>query len=147
MSPSIRPARESDLGVLLQIEARRPTAPGWSRQQFESELSSERSYFVVLEQNGLVCGYAGFWKVPPEAQVTTLVVAPEVGGKGLGRNLLLHLLEVCRALEYEKVTLEVSSRNDPAMKLYLSAGFEVVGRRAKFYNDGSDAVLMDLRLS
>jgi ribosomal protein S18 acetylase RimI-like enzyme len=45
------------------------------------------------------------------------------------------------------MTLEVSAANAPAQALYLSEGFAVVGRRPKFYNDGSDAVLMDADLS
>ena len=41
------------------------------------------------------------------------------------------------------MTLEVSAENAAALGLYRSAGFAAVGRRKKFYADGSDAVLMD----
>ncbi|MDE1975656.1 MAG: ribosomal protein S18-alanine N-acetyltransferase [Elusimicrobia bacterium] len=142
----IRPARPADLDALLAIEARWPTAPGWSRAQFEREMSWERSYFVVLEENGAVAGYAGLWEIPPEGQVTTIAVAPESSGRGLGRRLLNALLGRCRERGLSSVTLEVSAKNPAAIALYESSGFRVVGRRPKFYNDGSDALLMDLSL-
>ena len=162
---TLRPARPADLDRILDIESRWATTPGWNRSHFEQELSSGRSYFAVIEREGpcvrscsartvpgaisrqgLVCGYAVLWKVPPEAQLLTIAVAPEAARCGFGRKLLSHLIETCRSLDFQKVTLEVSAANVPARRLYESAGFRVVGRRPKFYNDGSDAILMDLPL-
>ena len=40
--------------------------------------------------------------------------------------------------------LEVRASNQPAMRLYASLGFEHVGLRKKYYQDGEDAVLMTL---
>ncbi len=144
--PLIRPCRPEDLPEILAMETAWPTAPGWSRAQFEREISSERSCLLVLEEEGLLRAYAGFWSIPPEAQVTTLVVAPEAAGRGLGRLLLGRLLESCRGRGLARVSLEVSSSNERALRLYRRAGFRIVGRRPKFYNDGSDAILMDLSL-
>lgn len=144
--PLVRPCRPEDLPEILAIEEAWPTAPGWSRAQFEREMSSERSRLLVLEEEGMLRAYAGFWSIPPEAQVTTLVVAPEAAGRGLGRLLLEGLLKTCRHLGLERVTLEVSSANERALRLYRRAGFRIVGRRPKFYNDSSDAILMDLSL-
>lgn len=142
----IRPATNADLDDILAIEARWPTTPHWTRPQFEKELDSERSCFAALERAGKVCGYAAAWKVLSEAQLLTVAVKPEEAGKGLGRALLKHVIEAAKEWGCEKVTLEVSAQNAPALRLYASSGFKVVGRRPKFYNDGSDAILMDLAL-
>ncbi|HVA67352.1 MAG TPA: ribosomal protein S18-alanine N-acetyltransferase [Elusimicrobiota bacterium] len=142
----IRPARRADLDAVLAIEGRWTTTPGWSRAQFERELSWERAYFLVFEEGGAVLGYAGLWEIPPEGQVTTVAVAPEAAGRGLGRRLLNALLARCRERGLSRATLEVSAENPAALGLYESSGFRVVGRRPKFYNDGSDALLMDLPL-
>lgn len=142
----IRPAAREDVEALLAIEKLWPTTPGWNREHFLHEISSERSYFFVLESEGKVLGYAGCLKIAPEAQITTIAVSPGEARKGSGRLLLNHLVDAARRWGYSQVTLEVSARNAAARSLYGSAGFQIVGRRPKFYNDGSDAVLMDLDL-
>jgi ribosomal-protein-alanine acetyltransferase len=144
--PLLRPAGSKDLEAILAIESCWKTAPGWSRAQFERELAWDRSYLVVLEEGGLVLGYAGLWKLPGEGQITTLAVAPQAASRGRGRLLLNHLIAICRLACFQKISLEVSAENLPALRLYRRAGFQVVGCRAKFYNDGSDAILMDLPL-
>lgn len=143
----IRPARPADLKALLSIQERYPALPRWTAEHFLEEISSPRSHFAVLEKNGKISGYGVFHKVPPEAQILMVAVAPEAAGQGWGRALLARLIEEARALNFEKMTLEVSDKNRPAQRLYLSAGFLVVGRRPKFYNDNSDALLMDLNLT
>lgn len=136
---SLRPAATADLDRLLAIERAWPTTPGWSRAQFEAELGR----LWVAEEEGRVVGYAGFSCVPPEAQVTTIAVDPAAARRGLGRALLKALIERARASGCALLQLEVGARNAPALKLYESEGFRVVGRRPKYYNDGSDALLMD----
>lgn len=143
----MRPASSADLSALVEIEAAWTTTPGWTREHFEEELASPRSYLAVHEEEGRVAGYAGYQRIPPEAQVTTVAVRPDLAGRGLGRRLVGHLVESARREGLTRMTLEVSEKNEPALKLYKTAGFKVVGRRAKFYNDASDALLMDLILS
>ena len=81
-----------------------------------------------------------------ETQLCTISVRPEAARKGLGRALLAAIMKEARAAGCVQLTLEVSERNIPALALYRRAGGRVVGRRPKFYNDGSDALLMDLPL-
>ena len=80
-------------------------------------------------------------KVISEAQLVDIAVRDT--GRGIGKSLLDHLEIAARGWGCEKITLEVSAGNERAFRLYCRAGYEVVGRRLKFYNDGSDAILMD----
>ena len=139
MKPVLRPARDLDLDDLSAIEGAWPTTPRWSRRQFEEEL--ER--LIVAEMDGRLAGYAGLSSLPPDAQITTIAVHPEFVRRGVGRLLLDALLDAARKLGCSRAQLEVSDENAPALRLYESAGFRVVGRRSKYYNDGSDALLMD----
>lgn len=41
------------------------------------------------------------------------------------------------------VLLEVRASNHAAIHLYEKEGFEIVGSRPRFYNDGEDAILMN----
>lgn len=140
--PLLRPARPEDLEQILAIERSRPGAPGWARAHFEAELGDARRHLCAAEEGGEVVGYAGLWLLPPEAQVTTVVVRADRAGRGLGRALMEHLHAKARACGCSLSTLEASAANPPALGLYRSLGYAVVGRRAKYYNDGSDALLM-----
>lgn len=142
----MRPATAADLDAILDIEGRWPTTPHWNREQFASELAGTRPRFLVAEEEGRVIGYAVCWIVAGEAELLNLAVHPERARGGVGRGLLAAAMRAAAAEDCSKMTLEVSARNAPAVRLYESAGFRVVGRRAKYYNDGADALLMDARL-
>lgn len=143
---NLRTACLSDLDALLEIEGSWPTTPHWSREQFSAELASQRARLFVIEAGGPALGYAGYWAVPPEAQIMNLAVSREHARRGLGRGLLKGLLDSARREGLTRATLEVSAANEAARRLYESEGFRVVGRRPKYYNDGSDALLMDKEL-
>lgn len=141
----IRPAVQSDLDAVAAIEASWPAAPGWTKAQFSAELSSDRAIFLAAEENELA-GYALAWAVPPEAQLLTIAVARASARRGVAEALLSALAGAARQRGLERLTLEVSEKNEPARALYAKAGLRVVGRRPKFYNDGAAALLMDLPL-
>lgn len=142
----VRLARPEDLDALAAIEASQPASAGWTKTQFAAELSRENALVLAAELKGRVVGLLAAWFVPPEAQLFTVTVHPSSMGGGVGSALLQELAATARARGCVKVTLEVSERNTRALALYARAGGRVVGRRPKFYNDGSDALLMDLPL-
>ncbi len=143
----IRRAQLSDLEAISAIEAHWPTAPHWSQKQLESELSRDHSIFLVLECEESVWGYGFARVVESEAQILSLSTRPERIKQGVGRKVLEAILGEARSRGCSRATLEVSQTNDTALSLYRGAGFHVVGTRPKFYNDGSDALLMDIILS
>ncbi|HAM34847.1 MAG TPA: ribosomal-protein-alanine N-acetyltransferase [Elusimicrobia bacterium] len=143
---SVRPARLADLDSIRAISAACSFSARWSRAQYGQEIGSRNSHFLVWDE-GEVRGFILALKVGPEAQVVDLAVRPRDQGRGVGRALIQRLATEAREGGFSRITLEVSAANDPALRLYRRAGFEVVGRRGKFYNDGSDAILMDLILA
>jgi len=76
-----------------------------------------------------------------EAEVLTIGVTPEARGQGVGSALLNSALAAAAALGARAMHLEVAIANDAARALYERAGFEHVGRRPRYYADGSDALL------
>ncbi len=107
---------------------------------------SDRGLFAVWDA-GTVGGYFVLRKVHPEAQLVDLAVRPADRGQGIGSALLAAAAQAARGWDCSKITLEVSAANESALALYLRTGLLVVGSRRKFYNDGSDAILMDLPLT
>lgn len=67
-----------------------------------------------------------------------MFVAPEARGQGVGKALLLDLINMSRKCDgLEQINLTVVSNNEAAKRLYNSVGFEVYGveRNALKYND------------
>jgi ribosomal-protein-alanine N-acetyltransferase len=78
-----------------------------------------------------------------EAHITTFGVHPDWRRQGIGRQLLLNLVELARTIGARRMTLEVRASNDGAQALYRAYGFEEVGRRPRYYtDDGEDALVM-----
>jgi ribosomal-protein-alanine N-acetyltransferase len=73
---------------------------------------------VALEQDGQLAGYAGFWLVAGEAQVTRVAVAQTLQGQGLGTRLTAALVEAAWDAGATAVTLEVRTSNLAAQKAY-----------------------------
>lgn len=141
-SPLVRPARPFDIGEVAEI-AKRPGAARWSRDAYEAEAERTDSIFLVAD-DGKAIGYAVARLFEGEAQLLDFAAAAD--GGGAGQALWAALTAAARARGAAKLTLEVSAANSRALLFYKRAGASVVGRRPKFYNDGSDAVLMDFIL-
>lgn len=74
-------------------------------------------------------------------------IDPRFRQQGNGKKLLYQFIEFCQtSVECKEVWLEVSVANQPAKSLYLNYGFQPVHLRPKYYDDGTDAVVMTLKL-
>jgi ribosomal protein S18 acetylase RimI-like enzyme len=62
-------------------------------------------------------------------EVIYLGLTPAARGRGLGRDVLRHALELAGA-HVPRLELAVDCRNAPAMRLYQAAGFTIRDRRA-----------------
>jgi [ribosomal protein S18]-alanine N-acetyltransferase len=137
MKPSVRRAHEADVAACAER-----SAAGWSFRQFEQALELPGTLFLVSELGGHALAHI----VLDEVQIVDVAVDAAARRMGVGRSLVAALLGAAGAAGCRKATLEVSAKNEPGQALYRAAGFVVVGRRPKFYNDGSDAVLMDRKI-
>lgn len=135
--PAVRRASEADLDAVVAI-GRREFAAAWSRDALAAELTRPDAIFLVAPGSA----YALARVVAGEARLVDIAAARD--GGGAGRALLAALRAEAKARGCARITLEVSAANARALSFYAKAGGTVVGRRPKFYHDGSDAVLMDL---
>ncbi|MGK5741586.1 N-acetyltransferase family protein [Micromonospora sp. URMC 103] len=88
---------------------------------------------VAAEPDGTVLGSAKLTpnQLGPGAHVAnaSFMVAPAAGGRGVGRALGEHVLDLARADGYRAMQFNaVVSTNTRAVALWRSLGFEVVGR-------------------
>lgn len=142
---NIRKAVPKDVRALAELESKWETSPGWGEKGILAELENPLSQLLVFEENRIL-GFAGCRFLPPEAQITTIVVSPRHTGKGIAKALLVRLLSESSLRGCACAVLEVDETNAPAIMLYKGMGFEIVGRRPKFYNGLRDALLMSKRI-
>jgi ribosomal-protein-alanine N-acetyltransferase len=116
----------------------------WSAEQWWAELAGvpdSRVYLVAAAPVGVV-GYGGLSLGPDSGDVLTLAVRPDARRQGVGRALLASLLGEAARRRLAQVLLEVRIDNAPALGLYASAGFTQVARRAGYYVDGTDGMVL-----
>lgn len=134
---------ERHIKEVVQIEKVSFPTP-WPRQTFEFEiLYNELAEYLVALDGRKVVGYGGMWMVLNEAHITNLAVHPQYRGIGIGRMLMLNLMQRAVSLDADRMTLEVRPSNGPARDLYHSLGFMECGLRKGYYQDNNeDAIIM-----
>lgn len=139
----VGPMGPDDIPAVLEIERGSFSTP-WPAEAFTQELSHNRmARYLVARQGGAVVGYAGVWLMVDEAHITTFAVHPDWRRQGVGRRLMHALLLVATEMRATRMTLEVRVSNLAAQALYQGHGFEIAGRRERYYtDDGEDAYIM-----
>jgi len=99
--------------------------------------------FLVAEEGGRIVGMVlGFRQSPLEGRVFWIAVRSGYRGRGVGRRLLMELLEIFRRLGVVDVILEVRATNKRAQGLYVDLGFEIFTTAKNYYPDGEGAIIM-----
>ncbi|MGV8960551.1 MAG: ribosomal protein S18-alanine N-acetyltransferase [Stenotrophomonas sp.] len=144
---TLRPLREQDLDVVMEVERRAYPYP-WTVGIFQDCLRSGYPG-LVLEQDGVILGYGLLSIAADEAHVLNVCVDPLCQSKGHGRRLLRELVRAARYHRCQRVFLEVRPSNTSAVALYHSEGFNEIGRRPRYYpadNGREDALVMAIEL-
>lgn len=103
----------------------------------------------VAEVEGSVVAYGVVAMGAGEAHILNLCVSNELRGRGIGRQMLMLLLERARQAGMTEAFLEVRPTNLLAIGLYQSVGFIQVGLRKGYYQaeEGrEDALVLKLDL-
>lgn len=137
---NIRAATRADLAAIHLVEVAAMGVDAWSPPQVAEELDRPGGLFLVAEGAEGVIGLAMGWVVLGDLHVLQIAVAPMGRRRGYGRSLLAALEREAR--HAEAAFLEVRTDNEPAIALYLGAGFSVIGRRPHYYADGCDALVL-----
>jgi len=134
-NPSIRyivACRDKDVTESGPQEMPRPS---WFKRLFSHERRCNTREYIV--------GFSGFWMMVGEAHIIAIGVRNGYRQLGIGESLLIATIELAQILDANLVTLEVRASNKVAQELYKKYGFQVTGRRLKYYSsDGEDAVIM-----
>lgn len=136
--------RVRDVPEVAAIEKESFRTP-WPRRAFLDELRHpEMSRCTVAREanDGPVAGYACCWVVGDELMINNVAVASGGRRRGAGRALMRHAMRDGALEGCATAWLEVRPSNDAAIHLYVSLGFEVVGRRRRYYSDTQEDALV-----
>jgi ribosomal-protein-alanine N-acetyltransferase len=144
----VRKATDQDVAEMIRLERQCPTTTHWSEQQYLDLLvvradSPTRLTLVAREEgSSALAGFLVARHSPPEWELENIVVAPEVRGTGIGKQLMDTLLVQVRQTKTDAIFLEVRASNTAARRLYENLGFTEAGCRKGYYtNPNEDAVL------
>ncbi|WP_301332514.1 GNAT family N-acetyltransferase [Parerythrobacter lacustris] len=120
----------------------------WTRGQVSSLLTLPSTHYRLVDSAGArpvdhapTAGFTLVRAVPGEEELLLIGVKPQDRASGLGRKLLDFLVRDARSRGAERVFLEMRE-NNPAVNLYVNAGFRQIGRRSGYYKT-TDGVRLD----
>lgn len=144
----IRQMTHEDLPAVMELERSTFPLDAWSEGMMRGELADQprtRHYVVAVVEDRIV-GYAGVAVAANQADVQTIAVLESHRGAGIGAAMLTELLEEARRRGARDIFLEVREDNPVARRLYERFGFESIGTRRRYYDDGTDAIMMKRKL-
>jgi ribosomal-protein-alanine N-acetyltransferase len=144
----LRQMTMDDLPAVMEIERTTFPADAWSESMMRGELGDQprTRHYVVACVGDTVVGYAGLAAAADQADIQTIAVLAEHRRSGVGAALMDALLAEAARRGAEAVFLEVRSDNEPAQAMYDRFGFERLGVRRRYYEDGTDAITMVKKL-
>ncbi|NUT42517.1 MAG: ribosomal protein S18-alanine N-acetyltransferase [Thermoactinospora sp.] len=137
-----------DLPAVMAIERETFPLDAWSEGMMRGELAEQprTRHYVVAEVDSEIVGYAGMAAAADQADVQTIAVLAAHRTRGIGSSMLTVLLDEARKRGAIEIFLEVRSDNPGARSVYERFGFEEIGMRRRYYDDGTDAVVMKRKL-
>lgn len=138
----IKPLTEENVDAVCVLEEEAFSMP-WHRESFmEMILNKDACYLVGIIEEEVVAS-CGLRNIVGDGEITNVVTKASQRGKGIGKQMLLRLLEEGVKMGVENFTLEVRKSNMTAIHLYESLGFVTEGIRKNFYEEPiEDALIM-----
>jgi ribosomal-protein-alanine N-acetyltransferase len=151
-SAFVRHATQKDAQQFAALHAEGDFSQSWSQDDFEGFLTDRSVIADVLcdpSRPERLYGFVLSRRAGGEAEILTITLARAVRGRGWSRVLLSQHLSHLTSLGVATLFLEVEDGNRPAMALYQSQGFKVIGKRPAYYHrrDGSQALALVMRLT
>jgi [ribosomal protein S18]-alanine N-acetyltransferase len=145
-----RPMALEDIPRVHEIDVLSFSLP-WPQNSYQFELTQNPSTLAIVNELippgaiPIIIGMAVVWIMVDEAHIATIAIHPQFRGHGIGKKLLAETLRRSIQRGATLATLEVREHNSIAQQMYQKFGFEIVGRRLRYYQDNNeDAVLMTL---
>jgi ribosomal-protein-alanine N-acetyltransferase len=153
---SITRMTEHDLLEIVEIE-QLSALSAWGWNAYHKELQSPEDVIMLVARTETarptsshehaVAGFIISRLVTDELHINNVAIRPQFRRRGIATQLLEAVLREGRRNGARLAFLEVRSGNTAAQGFYRRCGFQVTGRRRRYYNQPTeDALLMSLLL-
>ncbi len=126
-----RPMLIEDLNEVMQIETKVYPYP-WTKGILGDCIRVGYDCWVAIE-NEKIIGHGVISVAAGESHLLNLAIDKNYQGQGIGRKLLIHLMDIARIKSAEMILLEVRPSNKAAIHIYESIGFNEIGCRKAYY--------------
>jgi len=106
----------------------------WSDSEYVA-LLDQKSTCLLFERNAFILGQV----LGDEAEIVMIAVDLAAQRQGIGKTILEKFEAEMRGRGVLQCFLEVSDKNGRAKRLYLRAGYHIVGRRKLYYHEQDGA--------
>lgn len=145
---------EHDLLEVVEIEESSGLSH-WGWDAYHKELQSQidslmlvaRGSGAVAPAEGPIAGFIVARHIADEIHINNVAIRPAFRRNGIAGRLLEDVLLWGKDKGATQAVLEVRAGNSVAQRLYRSCGFEITGRRRRYYKEPlEDALLMAVSL-
>ena len=107
-----------------------------------------KGQLVICDLSGMPMGFISSLRADlAHARIMMFAVDPGHRSMGLGSRLIMRFKQATMMSGINRISLEVRPSNTRAMSFYKRHGFAPTEVLRNYYNDGGDAVRMDLFLN
>lgn len=105
----------------------------WSAEGLKTLTGEGGVGFAAVDESGKVISYAGMVLAADMGDITDVATHPDFRRQGISRAVMERLLEFAVQKQLTSVALDVRVSNVGAIALYEGLGFEMAGKRPRFY--------------
>ena len=133
-----------NLEDLFVLENKCFTHDVYSKKLLDDDLKNANRKIFVAKFFNEVVGYINFEVIFDEINLLKICVLEEFRNYNIASKLMKKMLEYKNENNINKIFLEVSEKNIPAIKLYEKFNFKHLTTRKNYYKSGEDAFIFVL---
>ena len=105
--------------------------------RLEAVIGSDKNWLLFAEEKNTLIGMIGATREGATLNIVSVYVVRPARGRGISKMLLARMIDgITKSRAVEIVRLTVNKDQIPALTLYRSFGFEIVGDEEVFMGDG-----------
>jgi [ribosomal protein S18]-alanine N-acetyltransferase len=129
---TIRLIESHDIEAILAIQQASPEVAQWTARDYARVAAGDVAGWVG-EGNAGVLGFLAARLVAGDLEILNFAVRGDARRRGWGTRLLRQALAWGQTFQAEKALLEVRASNQAALHFYERHGFQMSGRRPRYY--------------